>query len=48
MSSTTFGVRDGASWSFYSQIYYDDRGVTNYGTPKLPRKYFLKEVKRFL
>jgi hypothetical protein len=40
LKSTTFGVRSRTSkqWSFYSQIYFEDKQAT-------PRKYFLRQLK---
>lgn len=50
LCSTSFGVRAAATgqWSFYAQIYADDKGITNFGARKQLRTYFLREVKKFL
>lgn len=50
LASTTIGIRTGSTndWNFYAQIYADDKGMTNFGTRKQQRTYFLRQVKKFL
>ena len=50
LASTTMGIRTAATndWNFYAQIYADDKGMTNFGTRKQMRTYFLRQVKKFL
>ncbi|WP_156361717.1 hypothetical protein [Sphingomonas sp. Leaf343] len=50
LASTTMGIRTASTndWNFYAQIYADDKGMTNFGTRKQQRTYFLRQVKKFL